>query len=89
MTKRSNTPPVAELPVESPLQAPLHRLSSKQATVVDMLSREADASLAELTETTGWLPHTARAALSGLRKRGLTITHAKVGDQTRYTITAA
>ena len=64
-------------------------LSRKQTAVVDMLSREAGASLAELTATTGWLPHTARAALSSLRKRGLTITHAKVGDETRYTIIAA
>ena len=27
-------------------------------------------SIAELTETTGWQPHTVRAALSRLRKRG-------------------
>jgi hypothetical protein len=89
MTKRSDIPPVAELPAQSSLQAPMPCLSRKQTAVFDMLSREAGASLAELTATTGWLPHTARAALSGLRKRGLTITRAKVGDETRYTITAA
>jgi len=26
--------------------------------------------MAELTEATGWLPHTVRAALAGLRKKG-------------------
>ena len=26
-----------------------------------------------LVATTGWLPHTARAALTGLRKRGYTV----------------
>ena len=30
-------------------------------------------TLAELVSNTGWLPHTARAALTGLRKRGYTI----------------
>ena len=31
------------------------------------------ATLAELVANTGWLPHTARAALTGLRKRGYTV----------------
>ena len=30
-------------------------------------------TLAELVANTGWLPHTARAALTGLRKRGYTV----------------
>jgi hypothetical protein len=35
-----------------------------------MLSTDKGATLEELTDATGWLPHTARAALTGLRKRG-------------------
>ena len=89
MTKRRYTPPITNVPAEAGIHAPVLRLSSKQATVVDMLKREAGASIAELTATTSWLPHTARAALSGLRKRGLTVTRAMVGDETRYTITGA
>jgi Protein of unknown function (DUF3489) len=30
-------------------------------------------TLAELIANTGWLPHTARAALTGLRKRGYAV----------------
>jgi hypothetical protein len=30
-------------------------------------------TLAELVANTGWLPHTARAALTGLRKRGYAV----------------
>ena len=46
------------------------RPGSKQALVVRMVSRKSGATLDALTEATGWLPHTARAALTGLRKRG-------------------
>jgi len=38
--------------------------------VIEMLSRSGGASLADLIAATGWLPHTTRAALTGLRKRG-------------------
>jgi hypothetical protein len=46
------------------------RPTSKLAVVVALLSRSGGASLAELTTATGWLAHTTRAALTGLRKRG-------------------
>lgn len=51
--------------VESP------RVGSKQALVVEMLSTKAGTTLENLIEVTGWLSHTTRAALTGLRKRGL------------------
>jgi hypothetical protein len=35
-----------------------------------MLSMSDGATLGALVGATGWLPHTARAALTGLRKRG-------------------
>ena len=35
-----------------------------------MLEREAGATIDEIVAATGWLPHTTRAALTGLRKRG-------------------
>lgn len=43
---------------------------TKTALVVDMLRQDSSATLDELTGTTSWLPHTARAALTALRKRG-------------------
>jgi hypothetical protein len=49
------------------------RSGSKQALITKMLSRKAGASLEALVEATGWLPHTTRAALTGLRKRGYTV----------------
>lgn len=43
---------------------------SKIAQVTSMLRRSEGATLAEMVATTGWLPHTTRAALTGLRKKG-------------------
>ena len=37
---------------------------------------------------TGWLPHTTRAILTGLRKKGLQVEKLKVDGVTRYRITA-
>ncbi len=60
------------------------RTDSKQAKILELLCREQGASLAELQEATGWLPHTTRAALIGIRKRGTTIAKSKVDGVTRY-----
>jgi hypothetical protein len=46
------------------------RAGSKLDRILGMLSTGKGAALDELTRATGWLPHTARAALTGLRKRG-------------------
>jgi hypothetical protein len=46
------------------------RAGSKLARVIDLLQRSEGATILTLTEATGWLPHTTRVALTGLRKRG-------------------
>jgi len=46
------------------------REGTKIARVVELLQRAQGANLGELTSATGWLPHTTRAALTGLRHRG-------------------
>jgi hypothetical protein len=49
------------------------RPGSKIAHVLALLEREEGASLSELIAATNWLPHTTRAALTGLRKRGYAV----------------
>jgi threonine dehydrogenase-like Zn-dependent dehydrogenase len=49
------------------------RDGSKQALVISMLSAKAGTTIDALIDATGWLPHTTRAALTGLRKRGFSI----------------
>ena len=58
--------------------APSARAGTKAALLMDLLSREGGATLDDLTRATGWLPHTVRAALSGLRKKGHAIASEKV-----------
>lgn len=65
------------------------KAGTKQALLVEMLEREGGASLDEITAATSWLPHSARAMLTGLRKRGFTITNEKVGGVRRYRATKA
>jgi hypothetical protein len=63
------------------------RDGSKQALVIGMLSGKAGATLDALIEATGWLPHTTRAALTGLRKRGYSIARMKAeGGESVYRI---
>ena len=64
------------------------RAGTKQALVLDLLKREGGTTLAEIVEATGWLPHTSRAVLTGLRKKGHAISSAKVDGVTRYQIKA-
>ena len=56
------------------------RRTSKQDQIITLLSREEGASIDDLMATTGWLPHTVRAVLSGLRKKGHRIDRQKDGD---------
>jgi DNA-binding MarR family transcriptional regulator len=54
--------------------------------VLALLQRPDGASLNELVEATSWLPHTTRAALTGLKKKGHVLTSAKVDDVRRYSV---
>ncbi|MES2044571.1 MAG: DUF3489 domain-containing protein [Pseudomonadota bacterium] len=62
------------------------RATSKSAAVIALLQREQGATLPELIEATSWLPHTTRAALTGLRKKGHVIDKTKRDDATCYRI---
>ncbi|WP_082540510.1 DUF3489 domain-containing protein [Bosea sp. Leaf344] len=53
------------------------RSGSKLAIVLGLLEAPQGASLTRLIVVTGWLPHTTRAALTGLRKRGFTVSREK------------
>lgn len=78
MPKHKNaTPPQVEV-------NPAPTRVSKQTLIKDLLAREQGASLDEMIAATGWLPHTTRAALTGLRKNGFALDKTKVDGVTRY-----
>jgi hypothetical protein len=54
------------------------RDGSKLALVIELLRRADGATIPDLTEATGWLPHTARATLTGLRKRGYAVIRERI-----------
>ncbi len=47
---------------------------AKSAAVIKLLSRTRGATSAEMTATTNWQPHSVRAYLTGLRKKGHVLT---------------
>jgi hypothetical protein len=55
------------------------RDGSKLALVIEHLQRADGATLIDLTQATRWLPHTMRAALTGLRKRGYAVIRERIG----------
>jgi hypothetical protein len=67
------------VPVQSP---PAPREGSKQALMIALLRHGQGASLDELAAAMNWLPHTTRAALTGLRRKGYALTRAKRPDGT-------
>ena len=78
-SKGAVTPPVS---VSSP---DLPRASTKRAMMIGMLERAQGASVAEIGQRLGWLPHTVRAAITGLRHAGREVTRSKnESGQTLY-----
>lgn len=69
--KPKSQKPAATSP-ETPAQA-----GSKIDLVLILLRRESGATPTDLTDATGWLPHPARAILTGLRKKGYEIERGK------------
>jgi hypothetical protein len=62
--------PSTEATEPAPVDLAAPRIGSKIMQVVELLKRNRGATLGELIDATGWLAHTTRAALTGLRKRG-------------------
>lgn len=61
---------------------------AKHKQVIDLLTRDDGASLREMSAVTTWLPHSTRAFLTGLKKKGFTITSDKTDGNRRYRTTS-
>jgi len=63
--------------------------ASKAGLVLGMLQRAEGATLAQLVAATDWLPHTTRAALTSLKKKGHHVTSTKTdGEERVYRVVA-
>ena len=81
------------MPNAGPLaEQPKARYGTKQATLIEMLSRPEGATVEQLAAATGWQNHTVRGAIAGALKKklGLTVTTERVrggdGQRGAYTI---
>lgn len=65
------------------------RPASKASLVLQLLLQPEGATIAQLVAATGWLPHTTRAALTGLKKKGHEVTSSKrEGEERVYRVVA-
>lgn len=68
--------------------ASVKRQGSKQDIIIRLLQRPNGATIPDLQKATGWQPHSVRAALTGLRKKGHQIQRTKTnGGVTQYRMT--
>lgn len=74
----------AAVELTSPPASPAN--TTKIERVRALLQRNEGATIAEMIEVTAWLPHTTRAALTGLKKKGAKLEKSKRGDVTCYRI---
>ncbi|WP_397590594.1 DUF3489 domain-containing protein [Sphingorhabdus sp.] len=62
---------------------------SKPQQILNVLNRDGGATLAELATLANWLPHSTRAYLTGLRKKGHVIDSDKVDGVRLYRISSS
>ena len=77
-------------PGEAQREAGAPRGGSKRAQIIALMQGVTGATLNDMVEATGWLPHTTRAALTGLRHKGYAIAKSRNAEaKTVYRIDAA
>ncbi len=89
ITPNANEERTSALDAGNCIGAVMAKRPTKQALVLSLLQGEGGVPLTAIVDATGWLPHTARAALTGLRKKRHAIVRTKVESETRYMILAA
>lgn len=63
--------------------------TSRASLALQLLEQPEGATIAQLFAATGWLPHTTRAALTGLKKKGHELTSSKAaGEERVYRVVA-
>lgn len=78
-------------PAAIPEAAPAPVTPNKTGLMVQLLTRTEGASIAAMSEATGWLPHSVRGFMAGTLKKklGMTVTSEKLDGLRIYRATAA
>lgn len=62
-------------------------IPTKHQQVIVLLTRKGGATLGEMSTKAGWLPHSTRAFMTGLKKKGYVLDSEKVEGVRHYRIT--
>ena len=83
---RSAAKPTARTVIAAPADQPTTNVArvTKRDQVAALLTRDEGATLDQMIAATGWLPHTTRAALTGLKKQGYAIDSDKIDGVRTY-----
>lgn len=83
---RTKSPGKSRRPIAPPaIAAPVPAAKvTKRDQLATLLVRDEGATLDQMIAATGWLPHTTRAALTGLKKRGYAIDSDKIDGVRTY-----
>ena len=76
--------PTANAKTEAVPPGPAPTPPSKQQLLAALVVRDEGATLDQMIAATGWLPHTTRAALTGLKKKGYVVSSDKVDGVRTY-----
>ena len=86
-TNRKSQPAKASANIAvAPAASGARRSPTKVDQLLAMLRTPDGVSIEELSNSFGWLQHTTRAALTGLRKKGHAVIRGKQGSVTVYRI---
>ena len=78
------TKPIVASRPKANVSAGAQKAPSKQQQLAALVVRDEGATLNQMIAATGWLPHTTRAALTGLKKKGYAISSDKVDGVRTY-----
>ena len=85
----TSAPEAAAVELGSESAPPAAKRGNKASLVLELLQRPEGATIIQLTEATGRLPHTTRASLTGLKKKGHMVTSTKAPGEDRIYRVAA
>ncbi|MES0863707.1 DUF3489 domain-containing protein [Ruegeria sp. SCPT10] len=78
--------PSSDPEIKTPPAKPVRNNLTRQQQLQKLLSRKAGATIAQMQNTFGWQPHSARAAISMMRKAGHTVERSGSDKGTVYRI---
>lgn len=64
-------------------------IPTKHQQVIDLLTSGGGATLEAMSTKVGWLPHSTRAFMTGLKKKGFVLDSEKVAGVRHYRITSS